>query len=239
LNLCKVDDSDDDSQEIPEDVEDLWLEFPDESMCGKVSRRMMERITQLEDERYRNHNVPVTQELETTDIEKTLDEESAAFGAISKVRRDDVLDRSRRKQNVLDPSVARGPRHGPRDRELHGVANALQSKRAVVDPVHEKSDKKKMSSTALKRIESFGVFEQSSLVLSDNCGSYETKRRTIAVAEPVAKLLKQHQREAIEFMFQRAFHDLSFLDADEARKAEENISGIVLAHNMGLGKLHF
>jgi SNF2 family DNA or RNA helicase len=198
----------------------------------------MERITQLEDERYRNHNVPVTQALETTDIEKTLDEESAAFGAISKVRRDDVLERSKRKQLAHDPAVARGPRHGSKDRELHRGANALPSKHAVVELVQEK-EKEKTSSFALERIDSFGVFEQSSLVLSDNCGSYEAKRRTIAVAAPVAKLLKQHQREAIEFMFQRAFQDLSFLDANEARKAEENISGIILAHNMGLGKLLF
>ena len=134
--------------------------------------------------------------------------------------------------------MAHGPRRVSQDRKLNGSAITLPSSRAGLDLFHVNSDNVEPS-LPLERLESWGVFEQSSLVLSDNSGSSETKRRTIAIAEPVAKLLKLHQREAIEFMFQRAFQDLSFFDSDEARKAKEEISGIILAHNMGLGKLPF
>jgi hypothetical protein len=71
------------------------------------------------------------------------------------------------------------------------------------------------------------IFDNSSLVLSSGT------QREIAVAEPLAKLLKPHQKEGIRFMFWNVFGD--FVDGSQP-EVNGAVGGCILAHNMGLGK---
>ena len=74
-------------------------------------------------------------------------------------------------------------------------------------------------------------------VLNEGSGENSSQRlRVISVAEPLARVLKQHQKEGIQFMFQNTFSDLAFLDEKEAVNAKSEIGGCILAHHMGLGK---
>jgi hypothetical protein len=61
----------------------------------------------------------------------------------------------------------------------------------------------------------------SSLVLSSN--------PLISVVDEMAKNLKQHQREGVQFMYRNSFADLG-------GDGESGIGGCILAHSMGLGK---
>jgi SNF2 family DNA or RNA helicase len=69
---------------------------------------------------------------------------------------------------------------------------------------------------------SLSMFQKSSLVLSVD--------PYIAVASELANKLKAHQRQAVQFLFNNCFPDLSISTKSAAP------GGAILAHNMGLGK---
>ena len=65
------------------------------------------------------------------------------------------------------------------------------------------------------------------------------KEKDIAVAAPIAKLLKPHQIEGIKFMWNNTFCDLlseRSQNEDAAEIDRHYAGGCILAHNMGLGK---
>lgn len=76
-----------------------------------------------------------------------------------------------------------------------------------------------------------GMFENSSCILTT-----DPRQISIRVAEHLAKVLKPHQKEGVQFMFQNTFHDLAFPEDKLTEKVKEGIGGCILAHNMGLGE---
>jgi hypothetical protein len=83
-----------------------------------------------------------------------------------------------------------------------------------------------------------GGFSDSSFVLSNKGEDDDDapQKRFLSVAEPLAKILKPHQKEGIDFMFRNVFADLCFSDKAETEAAKKETGGCILAHNMGLGK---
>jgi hypothetical protein len=82
-----------------------------------------------------------------------------------------------------------------------------------------------------------GGFSDSSFVLSNSDDDNDNpQKRFLSIAEPLAKILKPHQKEGIEFMFRNVFADLCFSDKAKAEEAKKMTGGCILAHNMGLGK---
>lgn len=67
------------------------------------------------------------------------------------------------------------------------------------------------------------LFQNSDFVLSS-----DPNQNTVNIAEPLAKLLKPHQKEGIRFMFQKAFDDLAFPREKVTKEVQENISGCIL-----------
>ena len=75
------------------------------------------------------------------------------------------------------------------------------------------------------------LFENSDLILTT-----DPHQETIQVAEELAKVLKPHQKEGVQFMFKNTFHDIAFPKDKLTEDVKEQIGGCILAHNMGLGK---
>ncbi|CAJ1961919.1 unnamed protein product [Cylindrotheca closterium] len=75
------------------------------------------------------------------------------------------------------------------------------------------------------------LFENSDFILTT-----DPHQDPIQVAEELAKILKPHQKEGIQFIFQNTFHDIAFPKDKLTEDIEEKVGGCILAHNMGLGK---
>lgn len=79
-------------------------------------------------------------------------------------------------------------------------------------------------------------FEDSNLVLctiDDAEAKSKSITKRISVAKPFAEILKQHQIEGVKFMWEKTCSDL--LSAEPGTE-KIDVSGCILAHNMGLGK---
>lgn len=73
-----------------------------------------------------------------------------------------------------------------------------------------------------------GIFENSSVVLSSPIDQPSRSMRNIAIAQPLAELLKDHQIDGIKFMWRNCFSDLAFVDATD--EDCEGVGGCILAH---------
>ncbi|KAL3943890.1 MAG: hypothetical protein SGBAC_002048 [Bacillariaceae sp.] len=75
------------------------------------------------------------------------------------------------------------------------------------------------------------LFENSDVILTTH-----PHQNSIQVAEGLAKILKPHQKEGVQFMFQNTFHDIAFPKEKNTDESTTQVGGCILAHNMGLGK---
>ena len=222
------------------EVEDLWDDFPDDDAnadfqdavqrrkadgwrnSDRATKRQIERSLKKENERYFNR-LKVKKVAEAEDTMEIIKEESETFSSISKVRRDDLIEKPRRKERKIiqkkrrrsrAPSDERRPSQVSKHQGTESQTNGSSSQRleTLLDP--SRGDGVNVSE-----------FAQSSLVLSGPKNGFGA--RQISIAEPLAKLLKQHQREGIDFMWKRAFSDLL---ADSGKSFSDSMSGVILAH---------
>ncbi len=105
-----------------------------------------------------------------------------------------------------------------------------------------KSQSKKYSGTDDNQVdEEYGtedaLYEDSECVLTAQSADHPSST-DIAVAVPLAKLLKPHQIDGIKFMWKNSFGDLQsqISAASPIRNVKAAARGCILAHNMGLGK---
>ncbi len=81
------------------------------------------------------------------------------------------------------------------------------------------------------------IFEDSDCILTPQSPVTPSALK-IAVAAPLAKLLKPHQVDGVRFMWKNSFSDLQTLIGEVRPKKNSHVTsaGCILAHNMGLGK---
>lgn len=228
-------------KDIPEDVEDLGssdsIVTPPmkKSQWRHNKRRATEEDLQEalhhEEEMMQQRNIAVSRIVnDNEDIEETKEEEELASGraadGTSRIRRDvyqvvmsqrEQRSRPTKRRRVSPPSSTRPGIRATRNDQMD--RNEINSD----DDGHQQP-----ASTG------DGVFGNSSVVLSRASEDSTRSIRTIAIAAPLAGLLKSHQVDGIRFMWRNCFSDLSFVDATE--NDSESVGGCILAHNMGLGK---
>eukprot|EP00980_Cylindrotheca_fusiformis_P024895 scaffold12678_cov116-Cylindrotheca_fusiformis.AAC.2 len=78
-------------------------------------------------------------------------------------------------------------------------------------------------------LEDMELFAGSSCILTS-----DPHQETIRIAGPLDRVLKPHQKEGVQFMFQNTFFDLAFPEDKLTERAKKDVGGCILAHNMGL-----
>jgi hypothetical protein len=231
------DDDDDDDSDAPQDIEDLgslsehsdnnndndwtsqWRHAP-----HKASKAKIEKAKKWEDTHLAAKRLDVVSRVTESDDRQAMIQEDRQRSR-ARVRRDFVVAVRQRQEKAKrnDRSAPTTPKPA-RDAYVDRLSSKEVRPASPEEIVDENDDP----------VVDGRLFGNSSFALSGEIKD----QRTIAVAEPMTKLLKPHQREGIEFMFRNTFADLAYQDDQAANQAKESIGGCILAHNMGLGKTH-
>ena len=217
-------------------MEDLWDDFPDDDAdadfqdavqrrkadgwrnSDRATKRQIEKSLRKENERYFNR-IKVKKVAETEDAVEIDKEETETFSSVSKVRRDDLVEKPRRKERTLVQN---------KRRRSSGVSRP--SKTRKYEGVQDKTDRSHPQlmdvSSEPPPVDDVNVldFLQSSLILS---GPNTEGTGQVAIAAPLARLLKKHQREGIDFMWKATFSDLV---SGSGKASPDGMSGAILAH---------
>jgi SNF2 family DNA or RNA helicase len=205
----------------------------------RVTKTKIDQIAEIENEFLAKNNIEIKTHVE--DEDDTKEEER---NCSSRVRRDDVQtlrQRRKRPNSVRQSSAELNPRSSsrqpPKTKKI--TANGYEEDHfSLVDEDTNRAPNA-LNVPPLPSNDS-GIFASSSFTLcgadEDSDAATKSKKRTITIASPLAKILKTHQREGIDFIFRNTFADFAFVEKDDAEKAKTKIGGCILAHNMGLGK---
>jgi SNF2 family DNA or RNA helicase len=258
--LCDIIDPDDPiyDLEISDEIEDLGSSHIVDSVMEetsvwrqsryRVTKTKIEKAVEIEDEFLAKNNIKINSHVEDEDDTKAIVEEerncssTTSRGGVSRVRRDDVQalrQRRKRPNSVLQQSsVKLNTRSSSRQPPKTTANRDKEDHFSLVDEDTSRAPSS-LNVPPLPSNDS-GIFASSSFTLcgvdEDSDAVTKSKKRTITIASPLAKILKTHQREGIDFMFRNTFADFAFVEKDDAEKAKTSIGGCILAHNMGLGK---
>ena len=236
------------------DAEEMFRAQWRASPWEKASKADIERACKLEDEVLAKHHIQIGARFKEEDDANAVSAEEhniSRSNAGGRIRRDDaeqVIQARRRRQSFDSKPSAKRLSYRPRL-----VVEGSAPRRRVSIEAKEKRDdlvsifidddgNNDENGDPILASRNGDAFSNSTFVLSceasdaDDANTH-SERTTVAIAEPLSKFLKPHQREAIEFLFRNSFYDFTYLDSHEAAKQKEKIGGCILAHNMGLGKV--
>jgi hypothetical protein len=202
----------------------------------------IDEALKFEEEMLRLCNCTVTRVCnDKQDVKETEEEEHEASargaGGVSRIRRDVYQVVRQRAAGSTDSNRARAKK--PR------VPSADSNQRVVDAGCLKNDDEANLSeadwvdSLVNDVTLNFGanIFSNSSLVLSSadlveddtvDVAKATRKIQTVAIAEPLAKVLKSHQVEGIRFMWTNTFSDLAYTDPSPDDVG--NVGGCILAH---------
>lgn len=198
----------------------------------RATKWEIEQALKTENEVLVARQAPMPLKIEESEDRKSTKAEDRVS---AKVRRDSLVvlheskQRAQRLRNRASVRSSGQPQKKARSLNPVSVSSAFSS----VARTRPKPKEVTFDSPTFLPAASRNLFQNSPLFLTDQNDDHQYH---ISVAEPLAKVLKPHQREGIQFMFQNSFGDLAFREEQDRIKAKEKVGGCVLAHNMGLGK---
>jgi hypothetical protein len=194
----------------------------------------IERALQAEENLLSQQDRPVPAKiLESHDTKATAEEDRLS----ARVRRDSLVVIRQCQQRRQEATARKRTLATKRSIEQTTRRNSISSKKGSASSEFRSSSKSSEEETYAEEmlpivaVGAMGMFENSSCILTT-----DPHQRSIRVAERLAKLLKPHQKEGVQFMFQNTFHDLAFPEDKLTEEVKEGIGGCILAHNMGLGE---
>lgn len=239
--------SDDDL--LPDNVEDLGSLSGGESRDAEENSQwrssqyraqpwQIKRALQAEEKLLSQQNRPVPVAVSEVHDEEAIGEEDRLS---ARVRRDSLVvvrqcQQRRRQQSARIRSPARRqavePSKSPRPTSRlspNQRSPSLSHRSRSIS--REEGEWEEEEGLPVAPMEALDLFANSSCILTS-----DPRQHMVRVAEPLDKVLKPHQKEGIQFMFQNSFHDLAFPEEILTDEVKKNIGGCILAHNMGLGE---